>query len=101
MRVVDARHEEPDRAPEHEHHAGDAGIPDHDDPGRAASPGLPQEGPSTARKALERFLNLPTSTITLGFLFALSLLFPAQVSKALLGFAYLYNLLAEALGNLF
>jgi hypothetical protein len=68
--------------------------------GPAASPGLPPEGPSGARKALERFLNLPTSTITLGFLFALSLLFPAQVSKALLGFAYLYNLLAEALGNL-
>ena len=25
-------------APEHEHHAGDAGIPDHDDPGREDRP---------------------------------------------------------------
>jgi hypothetical protein len=38
MRVVDASHEEPDRASEHEHHAGDAGIPDHDDPGRDRLP---------------------------------------------------------------
>jgi hypothetical protein len=52
-------------------------------------------------KALKRFLNLPTSTIILGFLFTLSLVFPGQVSKALLGFAYLYQLLAEALGHLF
>lgn len=33
MRVVDAGHEEPDRAPEHEHHAAAAGGPDHDEPG--------------------------------------------------------------------
>jgi hypothetical protein len=69
--------------------------------GPAAGPGLSPEGPSRTRKALERFLNLPTSTVTLGFLFALSLVFPGQVSKALLGFAYLYQLLAEALGRLF
>ena len=69
--------------------------------GPAAKPGMPTEGPSGARKALEWILNLPTSTIALGLLFAVSVVFPAQVSKALLGFAYLYRLLAQALDSLF
>ncbi len=34
-------------------------------------------------------------------MFALSLVFPAQASNALLGFAYIYRLLAEVLGRLF
>jgi len=69
--------------------------------GTAAGPGLPPDEPSGARKALDRLFGLPTANLALGFVFALSLVFPAQASKALLAFAYLYHLLAEALGRLF
>ncbi len=37
----------------------------------------------------------------LGVVFIVSLLFPRQTSDAMLGFAYLYHLLAEAVDNLF
>ena len=69
--------------------------------GPAAGPGLPPEEPSRARRLLDRFLGFSTSAMVIGLLFVLSLVFPAQMSKALLGFAYLYSLLAQALGRLF
>ena len=68
--------------------------------GPAAEPGVPPEGPSGARKVLDRLFNTPDSALALGLLFALSLAFPAQASKAFLGFAYLYQLLAQALAGL-
>ena len=68
--------------------------------GPAAKPGAPPEGPSGARRAFERLLGVPDGPLVLGLLMALSLVFPAQVSKALLGFAYLYQLLAQALAGL-
>lgn len=68
--------------------------------GPAAGPGLPPEQPPRTRRILERFLGFSTTTLVLLLLFILSLVFPAQISKALLGVAYLYQLLAEALGHL-
>jgi hypothetical protein len=68
--------------------------------GPAAGPGLPPEGPSMARRVLDRALGLSTGTLVLVVMFVLSLVFPAQISRALLGVAYLYHLLAEAIDSL-
>ncbi len=68
--------------------------------GPAAGPGLPPEEPSMARRVLGRALGLSTGTLVLVVMFVLSLVFPAQISRALLGVAYLYHLLAEAIDSL-
>ena len=65
--------------------------------GRGGQP----EDPSGARRALDRLFGFPTANVALGLVFTPSLVFPAQAPNALLGFAYLYHLLAEVLGRLF
>jgi hypothetical protein len=72
--------------------------------GPAARPGLPPEEPTRTEKVLDKAIGLSGSAtvlLSLGVVFALSLVFPAQSSKLLLGVAYLYHLLSEALGRAF
>ena len=70
----------------------------------AVRPGLPPEQPTRAKKILDRIFGLSngaTVLLSLGAVFVLSLAFPAQSSKALLGIAYLYQLLSEVLARAF
>lgn len=64
----------------------------------AASPGLPPERPTAAKRVLDRISSLSNSAIvlvSLGSVFALSLLFPAQSAEFLDLTAQLYRLLTE------
>jgi hypothetical protein len=72
--------------------------------GPAVRPGLPPEEPTRTKKVLDRIFGLSNSAtvlLSLCVVFVLSLAFPAQSSKLLLGIAYLYHLLSEALGRAF
>lgn len=69
----------------------------------AVRPGLPPERATRTKKAFDKifgFSNSATVLLSLGVVFVLSLAFPVQSSKALLGAAYLYHLLSEAPGLL-
>lgn len=72
--------------------------------GPAVMPGLPPEEPTRTKKVLDGIFGLSNSTtvlLCLSAIFVLSLAFPAQSSKALLGIAYLYHLLSQTLGRAF
>ena len=71
--------------------------------GPAVRPGLPPAEPTKTKRVLDKVFGLSDSATVLlsfGVIFTLSLVFPAQSSEALIGLAYLYHLLSEALAEI-
>lgn len=61
----------------------------------AASPALPPRELSFGQRAIEKFFAIPEPAIVGAMTLIVSLLFPGQFAKALLGIAFLYQLLAQ------